>query len=315
MLGNVTWRSIAALAGITVLLSGCDNPSRPFTDVADDAVAAAEPSQTNQNISNPTLVIADNNEVSPGDNLTLVFSDEFDGPLDPETWFFATGDGTEVGLPGGWGNNELQYYQPDNAQVSNGILNITAEIEAAPLGLNYTSARLNTSDRFAFRYGRIEASIKLPAGQGLWPAFWMLSQDSPYGIWAATGEMDVMEAINLDGTGGNEIFATLHYGGEFPANTSTSVTYTPGVDVTDTFNTYAMEWDETEVRWYFNDTLYAVQNSWFSTAAPYPAPFDQNFHILLNLAVGGNFPGNGIDNSAFPATMQVDWVRVYSGEE
>lgn len=316
MLGNGIVRGFTVLAGFGVFLSGCDNTEQAFTEAADQQVPSANTTQTNQNISNPTLVIADNNEVSPGDNLTLVFSDEFNGSaLDPETWFFATGDGSEVGLPGGWGNNELQYYLPDNAQVANGVLSITAKIESAPLGLNYTSARINTSDRFAFRYGRIEASIKLPGGQGLWPAFWMLSQDSPYGIWAATGEMDIVEAINLDGTGGNEIFATLHYGGEFPANTSTSATYTPSIDVTDTFNTYAMEWDVDEVRWYFNDTLYAVQNSWFSTAAPYPAPFDQNFHILLNLAVGGNFPGDGIDNSALPATMEVDWVRVYSGEE
>ncbi len=315
MLGNGLVRGFAVLAGVAVFISGCTNDQpEPLTNIT--PVPEASGSQTNQNISNPTLVVAENFAVSPGDNLTLVWSDEFDGSaLDPATWFFATGDGSEVGLPGGWGNNELQYYQPDNAQVANGVLSIETRVEAAPLGLNYTSARINTADRFAFRYGRIEASIKLPAGQGLWPAFWMLSQDSPYGIWAATGEMDIMEAINLDGTGGNEIFATLHYGGEFPANTSTSVTYTPGIDVTDNFNTYAMEWDPTEVRWYFNDTLYAVQNSWFSTAAPYPAPFDQPFHILLNVAVGGNFPGNGIDNSALPAVMEVDYVRVYSGEE
>lgn len=269
--------------------------------------------QTNQNITSPTLTIFDNNEVSPGDTLTLVWSDEFDGPLDPETWFFATGDGTEKGLPGGWGNNELQYYLPDNAQVENGVLKIIARIESVG-GLNYTSARINTEDRFAFRYGRIEASIKMPQGQGLWPAFWMLSQDSPYGTWAATGEIDIVEAVNLGGTGGNEILGTIHYGDEFPGNLFTSEYYTPSEDITDGFHTYAIEWDATEIRWYFDNVLYAVQNSWFSTAAPYPAPFDQPFHILLNVAVGGNLPGNGIDNAALPATMEVDWVRVYSGE-
>jgi beta-glucanase (GH16 family) len=297
-------------------LTGCDTGTNenPLSQV--ESVPGAEAgSVTNRNISSPTLTIAENFDVSPGDALTLVWSDEFDGSaIDPETWFFATGDGTEAGLPGGWGNNELQYYLPDNAQVSGGTLKITARRETVG-GLNYTSARILTQDRFAFRYGRIEASIKLPSGQGLWPAFWMLSQDSPYGIWAATGEIDIMEAINLDGSGGNEIFATIHYGGEFPANTSSSETYTPSVDVTEGFHTYAVEWDATEIRWYFDDVLYAVRNSWFSTAAPFPAPFDQPFYILLNVAVGGNFPGNGIDGDIFPATMEVDWVRVYSGEE
>ncbi|MBT8099368.1 MAG: family 16 glycosylhydrolase, partial [Gammaproteobacteria bacterium] len=289
-----------------------------------DTVPVADPTtQTNQNSNNPVLNTPTTFPVAPGDALTLVWSDEFNAAaLDPEIWFFATGDGSEVGLPGGWGNNELQYYLPDNAQLEDGILKITARRESIG-GLNYTSARLNTEDRFAFQYGRIEASIKLPSGQGLWPAFWMLSQDSDYlcngepCIWAAVGEIDIVEAINLDGTNGNDIFATIHYGDEFPGNQSSSVTYTPGRDVTETFNTYAMEWGPDEIRWYFNDELYATQTSWFSTAengGP-RAPFDQPFHILLNLAVGGNFPGNGIDGAAFPATMEVDWVRVYSGPD
>ncbi len=296
--------------------AGCvDNGREPELSQVDTIPPAASAPQSNQNIANPTLTLAENFQVAPGDSLTLVWSDEFDGAsLDPETWFFATGDGTEAGLPGGWGNNELQYYLPDSAQLDNGVLKITARRESFG-GLNYTSARINTQDRFAFRYGRIEASIKLPPGQGIWPAFWMLSQDSPYGSWAATGEIDVMEAVNLDGTGGNEIFGTIHYGAPFPGNVFTSVTFTPSVDVTEDFHTYAIEWDETEIRWYFNDTLYAMQNSWFSSAAAFPAPFDQPFHILLNVAVGGNLPGVPNADTVFPATMEVDWVRVYSGED
>lgn len=310
-------RGILALSAM-VLVSACveDGRNAPLSEVEIIPIPIADiDNQTNQNISNPTLFVPGTLEVSPGDALTLVWSDEFDGTsLDPETWFFATGDGSEAGLPGGWGNNELQYYLPDNAQVSGGTLKITAKREIAD-GYNYTSARINTSDRFAFKYGRIEASIKLPSGQGLWPAFWMLSQDSPYGTWAATGEIDIMEAVNLDGTGGNEIFGTLHYGGEFPANTFTSIEYTPSVDVTEDFHSYALEWDDDEIRWYFDDTLYAVQNSWFSSAGPYPAPFDQPFHILLNLAVGGNLPGSPNGSTQFPATMEVDRIRVYSGED
>ena len=210
--------------------------------------------------------------------------------------------GLKLAFRAGWGNNELQYYLPDNAQLVNGVLEITARRETIE-GSNYTSARLNTEDRFAFKYGRIEASIKLPEGQGIWPAFWMLSQDSPYGTWAATGEIDIMEAVNLGGTGGNDIYGTIHYGGEFPQNTFTGETYTPSVNVSEDFHTYALEWDEFEMRWYFDDQLYAMQNFWFSSAAPYPAPFDQPFHILLNVAVGGSFPGSPDGTTPFPVTM------------
>ncbi|MGB5347131.1 MAG: glycoside hydrolase family 16 protein, partial [Woeseia sp.] len=307
----------AALITALFLVTACsqDNRPVPLSGVQVIDIPAANPGpQVNQNISNPTLNIPETFPVADGDQLTLVWREEFNGPaIDPQVWFFATGDGAEKGLQG-WGNNELQYYLPDNAQIVNGALEITARRETVG-AFDYTSARINTEDRFAFKYGRIEARIKLPAGQGIWPAFWMLSQDSPYGSWAATGEIDIMEAVNLGGTGGNQIFGTLHYGGEAPANTFTSETYTPSVNVTEDYHTYAVEWDEFEFRWYFDGQLYAVQNSWFSSAAPYPAPFDQPFHILLNVAVGGNFPGSPNATTVFPVTMQVDWVRVYSGEE
>ncbi len=318
-----TRRSVALFASLTaaLTLSACDsNQPVPGSEIQFPPPDFVPPAD-NVNITTPTLTIADNNEVSPGDTLTLVWSDEFDADaLDPEVWFFATGDGTEAGLPPGWGNNELQYYQPNNAQLVGGSLVITARQETVA-GRNYTSARINTEDRFAFRYGRIEARIKLPAGQGLWPAFWLLSQDSPYGSWAATGEIDIVEAVNLGGLpgpggggGGNNIVGQLYYGGEFPAQVQNGLQYVPSVNVSEDFHVYALEWDATEIRWYFDDTLIQMQNSWFSSAAPYPAPFDQPFHILLNLAVGGAFPGAPTDNSIFPAVMEVDWVRVYSGE-
>jgi beta-glucanase (GH16 family) len=295
-----------------------------------DIPEADTTTRVNFNIDNPTLNIPDTFQVDDGDLLTLVWSDEFNGAqLDPEVWFFETGDGSQYGIPG-WGNNELQYYLPDNARLDGGRLIIEAKRETVlDRQFGYTSARINTRDRFAFKYGRIEASIKMPSGQGLWPAFWMLSQDSDYlcggepCVWAAIGEIDIVEAVNLDGTpnngigGGNEIFGTIHYGGEFPNNLSSSTNYTPSVDVTGGFNTYAIEWDEFEIRWYFNGLLYAMENSWDSDAdgKDFPAPFDQNFHILFNLAVGGNFPGSPNGTTPFPAAMEVDWVRVYSGEE
>jgi len=269
--------------------------------------------QSNVNISNPTLVTADNSEVSPGDTLTLVWSDEFGGAvLDPQIWFFETGDGTQYGIPG-WGNNELQYYLPDRAQLANGFLKIEARAESIG-GKAYTSARLNTRDRFAFRFGRIEARMRLPGGQGLWPAFWLLPQDSPYGGWAASGEIDIMEAVNLGVAGGNYVHGTIHYGGAWPANQSSSESYLVATSVRDEFHVYALEWDSGEIRWYVDDVLYAVRNNWSSTGGAFPAPFDQPFYIIFNVAVGGNWPGSPNASTAFPATMEIDWVRVYAGE-
>ena len=311
--------AIVLLAGALV---ACESDRPEELSAVNVAPPSFVPPQSNVNITNPTLRVEFNDEVDPGESLTLVFSDEFDSVagLDPEVWFFETGDGTEYGIPG-WGNNELQYYLPDNAELEGGMLKITARAEEtiARVGnqtqiFDYTSARINTRDRFAFRYGRIEARIKLPAGQGMWPAFWLLSQDSPYGSWAASGEIDIMEAVNLGGVGGNNVFGTLHYGDFFPGNVFTGQTYTVPSSATDEFHVYAIEWDANEIRWYVDDVLYSMQNSWFSTQGPYPAPFDHQFYIILNVAVGGNLPGPPNAGTVFPATMEVDWVRVYSGE-
>jgi beta-glucanase (GH16 family) len=270
-------------------------------------------SPSNENIDDPTLTLADNDEVSPGDALTLVWADEFDdSQLDPENWFFETGDGSQYGIPG-WGNNELQYYLPNNASLENGLLTIEARAESSN-GFDYTSARIHTRDRFAFRYGRIEARMRLPGGQGVWPAFWLLPQNDQYGGWAASGEIDIVEAVNLGGAGGNNIYGTIHYGGEWPNNVFSGEVFLVPANATTEFHTYAIEWDVNEIRWYVDDVLYAVRNSWLSTGGVFPAPFDQHFYILLNVAVGGNFPGNPDDSTTFPVRMEVDWLRVYAGE-
>ncbi|NNJ79355.1 MAG: glycoside hydrolase family 16 protein [Xanthomonadales bacterium] len=307
-------RCTAILIVIGVFLSACGGGGGNGAQAVDNPPPPpAPPPAGNVNIDNPTLTVANNDDVSPGDALMLVWNDEFDGTqLDPEVWFFESGDGSQYGIPG-WGNNELQWYLPDSAQLDNGVLVITARQESQN-GKDYTSARINTRDRFAFAYGRIEARIRLPGGQGLWPAFWLLPQDFAYGGWAASGEIDVMEAVNLGGAGGNTVHGTLHYGGEWPNNVFTGESYGVPTDATTDFHVYALEWDATEMRWYVDGVLYAMQNAWYSTSAPYPAPFDQPFYILLNVAVGGNFPGAPDAGTEFPVTMEVDYVRVYSGE-
>ena len=295
-------------------LSGGAFTALPPAVLDTETVTVAPPMPaTNENIENPTLTVANNEPVTPEGGLRLVWQDEFDGTrLDPQSWFFETGDGSQYGIPG-WGNSELQWYLPNSAQIENGNLVITARREARG-GLQYTSARINTRDRFAFRYGRIEARMKLPAGQGMWPAFWLMPQEEYYGGWAASGEIDIMEAVNLGGSGGNAVTGTLHYGGAWPNNTSFGNRHIVATDATQQFHVYALEWDEREMRWYVDDTLYATQRDWYTTAAPFPAPFDRSFYIVLNVAVGGRFPGPPNAATVFPVSMEVDYVRVYSGE-
>ncbi len=240
----------------------------------------------------------------------LVFADEFDGTaVDPANWTFLLGDGTDVGLPPGWGNNELQYYREENTTVAGGLMTITAKEEFFS-GNNYTSSRLITENKQDFTYGRMEMRAKLPIGQGIWPAFWMFfTAPGEYGGWAASGEIDIMEYI---GSKPNEIFGTIHYGQPFPGNVFSSIDYIlPSGTFNDDFHVFAIEWEPGEIRWFVDNILFATQNSWWSNGGPNPAPFDQDFHLLLNLAVGGNLPGNPDATTVFPQEYIIDYVRVY----
>lgn len=254
-----------------------------------------------------------NESEAPLENWTLIWADEFDAAqIDPEKWFFETGDGSQYDLQG-WGNQELQWYLPNNAHLEDGKLVITAREEVSN-GKNYTSARIDTRDRFAVRYGRIEARIRLPGGQGIWPAFWMLPIESVYGSWAASGEIDVVEAVNLGNAGNNSVHGTIHFGGEAPANASSGREYVVPTDATTNFHVYAIEWDATEIRWYVDDVLYSTKMEWSSAGGDFPAPFDQQFGLLINVAVGGKWPGSPDASTVFPVTMEVDWVRVFTGD-
>jgi beta-glucanase (GH16 family) len=241
----------------------------------------------------------------------LVWSDEFDGTaVDTTKWSFQLGDGTEVGLPAGWGNGELQWYTDQNATVADGFLTITARRETGAPGFPYTSTRLRSLNKGEWTYGRMEMRAKMPVGAGLWPAFWMLSSNQGlYGGWAASGEIDIVEYI---GSEPDRIFGTIHYGGNWPNNVFSSSGYQlPAGTFDQDFHVFAIEWEEEEIRWYVDDIHYATQNSWYSTAAPFPAPFDVDFHLLLNLAVGGNLPGPPNNDTQFPQDYVIDYVRVY----
>lgn len=266
----------------------------------------------------------------------LVWSDEFDrASIDTTKWGFDLGAGfsTDGGktVVTGWGNNELQCYTRDSANVfvSQGALHLRAHPSQLD-GCAYTSARVKTRGAdgralFAARYGRFEFRAKLPTGRGLWPALWMLPLDDVYGTWAASGEIDVMEARGQTPT---TVLGTLHYGSRWPHNTHSGMDYVlPRGGTIEDFHTYAVEWDPGRIRWYVDGVLAQTQSFWWSSGRqaggqgaeparasdvhPWPAPFDQRFYLVMNLAVGGNFLGNPDATTRFPGEMIVDFVRVY----
>lgn len=268
----------------------------------------------------------------------LAWADEFDAAaIDPAKWQF------DVDCWGG-GNNERQCYtdSPRNARVEGGMLHIVARKEnhtgpAYPPHVKasmpdpdalatkpFTSARLVTRGKAAWQYGRIEVRAKLPQGQGTWPAIWMLPEDNAYGTWASSGEIDILEAVNLGvpcakcpGGVENTILGTLHFGGRWPDNALKSAEmHAP--DVLDGFHTFGIVWAPGVMEWTYDGQVFARQQTgdWWSAGSSDPlAPFDKPFHLILNLAVGGGLSEErglgGVDESGFPKSMQVDWVRVW----
>ena len=262
-----------------------------------------------------------NNNPIGADGWQLVWQDNFDGnALDLNKW--NTGDSYGRDQCFGGGNNEQQCYTSDaqNISLSGGNLVLTAlQADGLAQGRTYTSGRIQSNGKGDFTYGKFEARIKLPGGQGSWPAFWMLPSERTYGEWAASGEIDIVEAVNLGGTADNcpapcrDIHGTLHFGGVWPENSQTPSGTSTLSDI-NAFHTYAVEWYPDEMRWFIDGTQYALrtQNQWSSSGAPGDpnAPFDQSFHMIFNLAIGGNWPGAS-DGQNFPRQMEVDYVRVY----
>lgn len=242
---------------------------------------------------------------------TLVWSDEFNGPngsaVDASKWVSETGGG-------GWGNDELEYYtaRPLNAYQQDGnlVIKVLAEKYTGTDGVtrNYTSARLKTLGKFSQAYGRFEARIKIPRGQGIWPAFWMMGDDIEKIGWPTGGEIDIMENIGKEPA---LVHGTIHGPGYSGANGIGAPYSLPGGQAyADGFHIFAVEWEPAAIRFYVDDHLYATR-----TPADLPAGtkwvYNHPFFMLLNVAVGGSWPGNPDASSPFPQTMLVDYVRVY----
>lgn len=244
---------------------------------------------------------------------TLVFNDEFNGDsLNTSYWSYQEGDGTSYGISG-WGNSELEYYSKDNVYLEDGYLNIKAKKESKG-NKSYTSGRIRTYNKIHFTYGRIEAKILMPEGKGLWPAFWMLPNDTTYGGWPNSGELDIMEAR---GRLTQETTCAIHY-----ANTSNTHSYMSDSinlsrksinppTITD-FHVYALEWTTSGYKFYVDDYCFYSVNIFETYEGSSGEPFDKDFYILFNLAVGGSFDSYiEPDDSFSDAIMQVDYIRWY----
>lgn len=240
----------------------------------------------------------------------LTKSDEFNtnGAPDNSLWSYDIGNGP---FNDGWGNNELQYYssRPSNVKVENGNLEITARQENY-MGSQYTSARIITRDKFSQAYGRYEARIKMPSGQGIWPAFWLLGANCAIGngpgtVWPQCGEIDIMENRGQQPT---QILGTVHGPGYSGAKSITKSYFLQADRFDNAFHVFGIEWGPGYINFYVDDQLYNqitpanVTGQWV---------FDHPFYILLNLAVGGGFVGPPNASTVFPQTMFIDYIRVY----
>jgi len=238
----------------------------------------------------------------------LVMQDEFDidGNLDSALWSFDIGNGEGTDAGPGWGNNELQYYtdRKENITVQNGILIITAKKEPYE-GSSYTSAKILTKGKFEQAYGRFEARMRLPYGQGMWPAFWLLGDNIDEVKWPNCGEIDIMENRGQEPSITN---GTVH-GPGYSGGQAITKSYDLVNDRLDTgFHVFGIEWGPKYINFYVDDVLYNqitpadVTGEWV---------FDRPFYIIINLAVGGSFVGSPNSETSFPQTLLVDYVRVY----
>lgn len=327
-------RTLLLLVGLALTGCGSGSQGSSSSSSSTSSSAASSSSSSTSSSSSSSSSGGDCVPAAAGDGYCLVWRDEFrTAQLDGTRWSY------ERNCTGG-GNNEAQCYvdAAKNVWVDGEFLHIKAirENVSGPALVDddpaynpadrsrsgtYSSGRLRTKGKGDWRYGRFEVRAKLPWGQGTWPAIWMLPTDAVYGGWASSGEIDIMEAVNLKVGGESRVHGTLHFGDAWPNNVYSGEPYQlpGGVNPADDFHDYALEWEEGEIRWYVDGDHYATQTraGWYTARAlDVPAaPFNQRFHLILNLAVGGNWAGTvndtGIKESIFPQEMLVDHVRVF----
>ena len=268
---------------------------------------------TFDNVYANTGYISNQESINGDKKWNLIWEDNFDGEsLNLEDWNY------EPHEPG-WVNNELQEYTEDvrNIYVEDGNLVLKAIKEETEEGTKYTSGKVTTQNKRDYKYGRFEARLKVPEGQGLWPAFWMMpTEENLYGSWPRCGEIDIMEVL---GNEPNKSYGTIHYGN--PPKSDQGYYTLDGQTFADDYHVFAVEWEPSEMRFYIDGNLYHTVNDWFTKQEggdeiTYPAPFDQTFFLKFNLAVGGNWPGNPDETTNFDnAEYKIDYVKVYQLED
>ncbi|HBW85781.1 MAG TPA: glycoside hydrolase [Crocinitomicaceae bacterium] len=233
--------------------------------------------------------------------LSLVWNDEFDGTTLSSDWTYDIGTGSS-----GWGNNELQYYTNDNVQVSNGLLQITAKSESFN-AQDYTSTRIKTQGLKSWKYGRVDVRAALPYGKGIWPAIWMLGDNITSVGWPACGEIDIMELIGGAGLNDRTVHGTAHWSNAGAhASFGNSRSLASG-KFADEFHVFSIVWNQNSITWMVDDVVY---NTLDVTPAEL-SEFQEKFFLIMNVAVGGNWPGSPDETTVFPQTMYVDYVRVF----
>lgn len=236
----------------------------------------------------------------------LAWADEFNGPsLNLADWSFENGDGCPNIC--GWGNNELEYYtdRADNLFFQDGKMIIEAKKENYA-GKNYTSSKILTRGKKIFRYARIDVRAKLPKGKGIWPAFWLLPQNSVFGGWPKSGEIDLMEMIGHEP---NKTYGTLHFG-PGPGSTQLGRSYTlPSGIFNNEFHVFSIEWKQDQIKWLVDGVVYSTYSITDFGANNYP--FNEDFFLIVNMAVGGNWPGNPDPTTYLPQWLILDYIRVY----
>jgi beta-glucanase (GH16 family) len=249
------------------------------------------------------------NRIEAPEGYTLLWNDEFDeGMIDPAKWTFETGDGTDYGLPRGWGNNELQIYtsSDNNASVGmDGDLSVL-KITAIKTGENsYTSAKMTTNGLFSMRFGRVDVRAKLPEGQGIWPAIWMLGDNRPIVDWPGCGEIDIMEML---GNNPSKMYGTLHYvNGENRKGERQGDKTLSGTAFSDDYHVFSIDWTPQSIKFMVDNVQYFE-----SPIEDDMKEFLRSFYLIMNVAVGGFWPGYPDNTTTFPQTMYVDYVRVFT---
>lgn len=238
------------------------------------------------------------------DGWDLVWNDEFGGSvLDQSSWSYNNGNGCPSIC--GWGNNELEYYRPENSWLEDGLLTIEARKETFEDN-DYTSTKLITQGKRAFTYGRIDVRAKLPRGKGLWPAIWMLGSNITSVGWPSCGEIDIMEMVGGNG-GEKTTYGTAHWANNDNEHTSNGNNRSVSDGLDQSFNVFSIIWNASEIRWLLNDVPFHT----LSITGASKEAFHKPFYMILNVAVGGDWPGNPTSATEFPTQMQVDYVRVF----